>query len=149
MSVFKFISGIFKPAADLIDELHTSEEEKLNIKAALFAAQTQATIKTLEYEKDILEQRTRIITAETQADSWLTRSWRPMVMLFFTFIVGCVFFGFTPPGVPEAFVVEIMSLIKLGLGGYVIGRSAEKVLPQVADVIRQGTTKEDVTDGSR
>lgn len=148
MGVFKFISSIFKPAADLIDNLHTSEEERLAVKAALFSAQTQAAIKSLEYEQSILESRASIIKAEATADSWLTRSWRPMVMLFFTFIVGCVFFGFTPPGVPEAFVVEIMSLIKLGLGGYVIGRSAEKVLPEVADVIRKGTTKEDVTDGS-
>ena len=29
MSLFDFIGNIFKPASDMIDNLHTSEEEKL------------------------------------------------------------------------------------------------------------------------
>ncbi len=39
--IAEFVSGIFKPAADLIDNLHTSEEEKLKAKAGLVALENE------------------------------------------------------------------------------------------------------------
>ncbi len=35
MNIFNFISNIFKPAVDLVDELHTSDEEKLKLQSTL------------------------------------------------------------------------------------------------------------------
>ena len=31
MGIFDFIGSIFKPAADLVDNLHTSDEERLEL----------------------------------------------------------------------------------------------------------------------
>ena len=47
-------------------------------------------------------------------------------MLTFVAIVMMRWFGLTVD-VPESVEVELMSLIKIGLGGYVAGRSVEKV----------------------
>jgi len=35
MSVFSFISSIFEPAVKLVDDLHTSDEEKLQMQAQI------------------------------------------------------------------------------------------------------------------
>ena len=41
MGFMELIAGLFKPAADLVDNLHTSEEERGQIKHLLFAAQAE------------------------------------------------------------------------------------------------------------
>jgi hypothetical protein len=50
MSIFNFISNIFKPAVDLVDELHTSEEEKLTLTTAIRKIEVEFNSKVLEYE---------------------------------------------------------------------------------------------------
>ena len=43
--------------------------------------------------------------------------------------------GFTAPGLSEAEVLKLWSILEVGIGGYVIGRSAEKILPEVAKAL--------------
>ena len=74
--------------------------------------------------------------AEAMKPSWLTSSWRPLTMITFVSLVAAKWLGFTAPGIDPAMEVELMSLIKIGLGGYVIGRSAEKIVPKVAEVLK-------------
>lgn len=47
-------------------------------------------------------------------------------MLTFVALVVAKWLGFTDGGVTEAVELELMRLIQMGLGGYVIGRSVEK-----------------------
>ena len=42
MNWFSLVGSIFKPAAELIDNLHTSDEERLKIKQAMFELQVEA-----------------------------------------------------------------------------------------------------------
>lgn len=68
-----------------------------------------------------------IIRAEAKSEHLITATWRPITMLV---LVGCVvgyWFGFTPPNLPSEAVGGLLDIVKLGLGGYVVGRSAEKV----------------------
>ncbi|TDF41909.1 hypothetical protein EYS14_03435 [Alteromonadaceae bacterium M269] len=126
MSVLSFISNIFKPAAKLVDELHTSEDEKLQAKNALQAIQNTILSKVLDYETKLLETRTQIISAEANGQSWLQRNWRPITMLTFLILVVFDSFGWLAnPLAPEAW-----TLLQIGLGGYVTGRSAEKIVSQ-------------------
>lgn len=136
MKIFEAIAGIFKPAADLIDNLHTSEEEKLQAKTAMMTVQLAAATKFMEYEKAILEAQQKIIQSEAAGASVLQRTWRPITMLVFLGLVVSFWLGYSPDRVSETLVLELFSLIKIGLGGYVIGRSAEKIIPQVAEVLR-------------
>ena len=48
-------------------------------------------------------------------------------MLWFTAVVSMVFFGFRPEGITEAMYLKLINLLTIGLGGYVAGRSAEKI----------------------
>ena len=55
IGVTDLIAGIFKPAAELIDELHTSEDERLAAKGHLLDVQAAAMQRVFDYEKSTLE----------------------------------------------------------------------------------------------
>ena len=123
MNWFSLVGSIFKPAADLIDNLHTSEEEKLTFKQQMFEIQTKAFMEAEKYESQLLDAKKTIITAEAQSQSALARNWRPITMLtFLALVVGDSLGLLASPLAPEAW-----TLLQIGLGGYVVGRSAEKV----------------------
>jgi hypothetical protein len=83
---------------------------------------------------DLLELQklqTEIILAEANGN-WLQRSWRPVLMLAFGFIVIYVKFIaplFSLPIPPLE--NEFWNLLQLGIGGYVVGRSVEKVAKNI------------------
>jgi len=70
--------------------------------------------------------------------NWLQRSWRPILMLAFGFIVVYAYF-FEPAfllnegehGIANTLNPNFWGLLKLGVGGYIIGRSTEKVASTV------------------
>ena len=68
-----------------------------------------------------------IITAEAQGESWIQRTWRPIMMLFFGALVGAYWFGYTPENLSDERVGDLFNLVQIGIGGYIVGRSAEKV----------------------
>jgi len=41
------------------------------------------------------------------------------------------------PNLTEAEYLALWDIVELGLGGYVVGRSAEKIMPQVAAVLKK------------
>ncbi len=133
MEIWGFLSNLIKPAVELVDELHTSEEERLKIKEVLFKAQTNMALKAMDYEAKLMEAKTSVIKAEAQGQSWIQRSWRPITMLTFLVLVVCDSFGLL------AFRLsgEAWTLLQIGLGGYVVGRSAEKLAPQLSQVMRR------------
>lgn len=123
MSVFTFISSIFKPTEDLVDNLHTSKEEKMDLQKQIMEVQNQLSIKIIDYEQQRLTAQSMIINAEATGKSWLQRNWRPITMLTFLILVICDSFdllAFRLSG-------DAWDLLKIGLGGYVVGRSAEKI----------------------
>jgi len=75
------VAGIFKPAAQLIDDLHTSKEEKLQQKAKLLEIQAMTLDKGLQYELETLRARAGIVQAEAESEHWVTATWRPITML--------------------------------------------------------------------
>lgn len=81
-----------------------------------------------------LKSQTSIIVAEATGESWLQRNWRPLVMMFLTVLVGAHWLGFTPEGLSEGEVLSLLDIVKVGLGGYVIGRSAEKTMKAYKEV---------------
>jgi len=118
------IGQIFKPATELIDNLHTSEEEKLNAKTAMLEAQMGLGMKVLDYEAQLMQAKSSIVVAEAQGQSVLQRTWRPITMLTFLFLVVADSFG----QLPFRLASEAWTLLQLGLGGYVAGRSGEKIV---------------------
>jgi hypothetical protein len=127
MQLLNLIQSIFKPAVELIDEVHTSQEEKLQHKERLLVTQAAVIDQVLQYEKDAFESRAKIIEAEAKSEHWLTAIWRPVTML--TFLALCV--GDSLGLLSSPLRDEAWSLLQLGLGGYVVGRSAEKITKSV------------------
>lgn len=123
ITVVELISGIFKPAAELVDDLHTSTEEKLKHKERLLDVQAAAMQRVFDYEKENLELRGRIVNSEAQSEHWLTATWRPITMLTMLALVLGDSFGWLPNDLNQ----EAWTLLQIGLGGYVVGRSAEKL----------------------
>ena len=79
-----------------------------------------------------LQAASRVIEAEAKA-GWFTASWRPLLMyvLIFVLVFNYIFapiikmisghiVGFELPG-------DVWTLLQIGLGGYVVGRSSESI----------------------
>jgi len=115
-----FGGSVVKDLMSGLDKLFTSKEEKILAENAIKQILVQ---KQLELQK----MQTEIIVAEAKGN-WLQRSWRPILMLAFGFIVIYVkflapLFNFRIPELEN----EFWNLLQLGIGGYVVGRSAEKI----------------------
>jgi hypothetical protein len=139
MNVLKLIGQIFKPATELIDNLHTSEEEKLQQKAVLLDLQTKFLIKGLEFEQEQLKAKAEIIKAEAGSQSWLARSWRPITMLSFLVMLLAYWFGLVDVSerISDEIMGEVFTLLQIGLGGYIVSRGAEKIVPGVLTAMKQ------------
>ena len=78
-----------------------------------------------------------MIRTEAQGESWLQRNWRPLTMMVFVGLIVGKWLGYTAPGVSEDLELRLLGLIEIGLGGYVIGRSVEKVAPVIAGALKK------------
>jgi len=120
-----FISGILTIGSKLIDKLIPDPEEAAKRKVELFEMAQKG---ELEEFKGAVE----IITAEAKSEHWITATWRPITMLTFVVIIAndYIVYPYLRLFWPEAPYLELppqmWDLLKLGLTGYVVGRSAEK-----------------------
>ena len=119
-----FIKETIKPVADLIDNVHTSEEERQTLRNELAKIEAEVGLKLLDYEKQLMEARASVINSEAQGQSWLQRNWRPIAMVVFLLLVVFNSFGLLVTPLAD----EAWQLLQIGLGGYVIGRSTEKAV---------------------
>lgn len=95
------------------------------------AAQIKAKFSELALSGEIkeLEAATSIIIAEAQGESWLQRNWRPLLMIMFATIIANNYLIVPIFKTPAADIPpDMWDLLKLGVGGYVVGRTAEKSL---------------------
>lgn len=106
----------------LFDVIDSSVEDKDQ------AAQLKNNLQTrvLDGQALEIEAAMKIVVAEAQGGSWIQRSWRPITMLTFLGLIVARWFGYTTPGITEAVEMQLFEIIKIGLGGYVVGRSVEK-----------------------
>jgi hypothetical protein len=128
MGILELIAAIFKPAADLIDNLHTSEGEKLTLQKEMQRISAEFHGKVLEYESKLMDAQSRIVAAEASSSNWLASSWRPITMLAFLGLVVLNSFNLLSNPLND----QAWLLLQIGLGGYVAGRSGEKIFSQIA-----------------
>ena len=114
---------LVKGVGGVIDNLHTSKEEKL---------EAEAKIKDLVmgYEAEMQKQVTERWKMDMQSDSWLSKNIRPLVLVFL--VVATVLLIFIDAGA-ISFVVEdkwtdLLQLVLITvIGAYFGGRSLEKI----------------------
>jgi hypothetical protein len=101
------------------------------------AAQQQAMLALMAQAQELEKAAADIVKAEAQGESWLQRNWRPILMLTFAGLIVARWFGVAAPNLTESEYLKLWSIVELGLGGYVIGRSAEKIAPVIADALKR------------
>ena len=130
--------------AGKVGELVTNAEERATLRMQLYAlhASTTATLQQLRVQ--LAEHQASVIIAEANGQSWLQRNWRPMLMLAFGAVVLYNYalrdlllwlftmlqsFGVKHVPLPPTLDLPggLWSLLQIGVGGYIGGRTIEKV----------------------
>jgi hypothetical protein len=78
-----------------------------------------------------------IIKTEAASTHWLASNWRPLTMIVFVCLIVARWFGWAAPNLSEAEYIKLWSIVEFGLGGYVVGRSVEKIAPTIAEAIKR------------
>ena len=122
------IGGIGK----IIDEFKVTDEERATAKAKLLQVEADLTGKVLEYEATLANAQRDVIVAEMQSGSVLARNWRPVLMVVITTILAHQYLLFPYLSkwfdVPSILLPDpLFTLLTIGVGGYVVGRSGEKI----------------------
>jgi len=114
--------GLIKDVGKVIDNLTTTDEERLAAKQKIEELLEQA-------DKDAQDQVTARWESDMTSDSFLSKNIRPMVLIYLTFIFSVLAFfdgnigGFQ---VDEAYIPIFQSLLITVYGAYFVGRTWEK-----------------------
>ncbi len=128
------ILGILgKVAGSVADRIFPDPEHELKRIELQQALQAAVLERTSEIERAAAE----VVKAEAQGQSWIQRTWRPVTMLVFVALIVARWLGWSAPDLGEAEVLKLWDIVEIGLGGYVIGRSAEKILPGVVETMKR------------
>jgi len=82
---------------------------------------------------DEMRAASKIILAEAQSGSWLTSSWRPALMWICIIVIfnNFILMPFANAIFGTSLILEIpdpmWNLLTIGIGGYIAGRSGEKI----------------------
>ena len=116
-------SGIVKQVGDVLDNLTTTKEEKLEAKRLLEEILQEA-------EAKAQEQVSRRWEADMKSDNWLSKNIRPFALAFLTLILVILSFldgnlgGFV---MDAAYKPIYQTLLITVYGAYFAGRSIEKI----------------------
>ncbi len=124
------------PVFSIIDKLIPDPSLKAKLKAEIQA-------KTIAHQNQVTQAQREILMQEISRGSLLTRSWRPVLM--YLIILFLLVYGLLLP-IVDLFTIEpvifnprwrdipdgLWNLLGLGVGGYIGGRSLEKIAVSVA-----------------
>ena len=123
----KLLSGgtaeLIKGVGGVIDNLHTSKEEKL-------AAEAKIKDLIMGYEAEMQKQVTERWKLDMNSDSWLSKNIRPLVLVFLVISTVLLVFidaGFIKFNVKDSYVDLLQLVLITVIGAYFGGRSLEKV----------------------
>ncbi len=115
------IKGIFSTVDELVEDKDLAAELKNSLQ-----------VRVMDMMKTEIESARDIIMAEANSDSFLAKNWRPITMLTFVTIIANNYIIypylqlFFNSGAMLDIPPDMWGLLKIGLGGYVVGRSVEK-----------------------
>lgn len=96
-----------------------AERQKVNTFLAVFTAQAD------------------IIKTEAASSHWLAANWRPLLMLTFGGLIVARWFGWAAPNLSQEEYLALWNIVEFGIGGYVVGRSVEKIAPTIAGALKK------------
>ena len=138
MALGSLISGLLGSAGKIFDEMHTSKEENDASRAKFMLIQGDILTKVAKFETELVDTQAAVIKAEARSKSWAARNWRPILMLTFTYIIAHNYvlapsFGLNSLEIPP----DMWGLLKIGIGGYIGGRTLEAITPDIIKLVRR------------
>ncbi len=130
LSAIPIVGKILDGALGVIDKAVTDKDLRNKLKADLQSKMLSLDFSAFEKE---IEAKAQIITAEIQGKNWLQRNWRPILMMTIVAIVANNYLVypylsmFTEKAVVLELPGELYTLMTVGVGGYIVGRSGEKI----------------------
>jgi hypothetical protein len=119
-------------AIDRIDKSDEKLELQLKYKQLLIDIEGAY----LNYENRLLDNQTKIVEAEAKGNTWLQNNWRPVLMMVCILIIFNNYVLVPMFQLPSVVLDEhIWNLMELGIGGYVAGRSLEKISQSIGPVL--------------
>ena len=118
---------LFNTIEKAVPDKDLQEKLKAQLQTQLLQSNTQE-----------LQAAAKIIEAEAKA-GWFASSWRPLLMyvlifiLVWNYVIGPVIKIFMGAVITFELPGDVWSLLQIGLGGYVVGRSAESVARTLAN----------------
>jgi hypothetical protein len=125
--VGKLLSGVL----DLVDQAVEDKDKAAAMKADLAKVFEKGDLARFTAT---VEAQSKVLLAEIQGQSWMQRNWRPILMLVIVAIIANNFLIypylslFTSKSLVLQLPNELYNLMTVGVGGYIVGRSAEKGL---------------------
>lgn len=124
--ISNIVGTVAGPVFDVIDKAVTDKDEANRLKA-------EVRHRLIDQKDAALQAQMKVILAEATGESWLQRNWRPLLMVTIVAIVannyllapylGAMFGVGLQLELPE----HMWNLMTLGVGGYIAGRSGEKI----------------------
>jgi len=120
------ISALAPLVADIVKEAIPDPDKKNE-------AENKVRLALLENSQQLEASASQIILAEAKSEHWIAAAWRPILMLVITAIVA---WNYLLGGIVEAITgrdilidlpEEMWTLLTVGVGGYTLGRSGEKI----------------------
>lgn len=100
-------------------------------------AEAEVMRQLLAAQSEIEQAASKIIQTEAASTHWLAANWRPLTMITFVALIVARWFGWAAPNLSEAEYIKLWSIVEFGLGGYVVGRSVEKIAPSIAQAMKR------------
>jgi hypothetical protein len=131
LPVLSAVAPLAKILFNTVDKAVENKDLANKLKADL---QTQM----LQSHTQELTAAAKVIEAEAKA-GWFSASWRPLLMyvlifiLVWNYILGPVIKFFFHAAITIDLPGDVWTLLQIGLGGYVVGRSAESVARTMAN----------------
>ncbi len=126
------LGKLIEPVMGVVSEFVTDKDEREKLRTSLL-------LKSLDVDSELNKAAASVIVAEAQGASAAQRNWRPHLMYLIMFLL--IYNGVLVPlinhfldeplpileawsSIPD----QMWALLQIGLGGYIVGRSGEKMM---------------------
>ncbi|BCK65753.1 3TM-type holin [Aeromonas caviae] len=129
-SVFETVSNV---VSGTVGKFIEDKDKAKELETALTAQLTTSVVELMGRE---LDAQKSVIVAEAQGESWLQRNWRPIIMMALSTMVCIYWMGWTHQELDQPVILKILDIVQIGLGGYIGGRTAEKLADRGVEIFR-------------
>lgn len=112
---------------DIIKSIFPNQADQARI-------ESEVKLALINHTSSLEDIRGKIVMAESSSEHWLVATWRPLLMLVIVAIIAMNYLFFPlitiVTGVPYELTLptELWNLLQIGVGGYIVGRSGEKMV---------------------